>query len=305
MPAESPEASAHVQSSQAQELLRLLRPYQWIKNVFVFAGVLFGGELTEADHVVGAIGAFVGFSLISSGVYVMNDLADRERDRLHPVKRLRPLAAGTVSTPLAIALGALLLIAGAGVSWMASPWVAAAVGLYVVLNGAYSAGLKHVVILDVFMIAGGFMLRLLAGTAALGIPPSQWLLLCGLMVALFLGFAKRRSELFSTPEGAYGHRRVLESYTPAMLDVILAVTATAVLITYSLYTVSPETVRIHGTEHLIYTVPFVLFGLFRYLFLLYRRTGGEDPSRELVRDPFITGAAALWFALTAWLLYGG
>jgi len=288
-----------------RELLRLMRPYQWIKNVFVFAGVLFGGELTDADLVLRAFAAFVGFSLISSAVYVINDLSDRERDRLHPVKRLRPLAAGTVSAPAAIVLAGTLLAFGTAIAWSASPWVLAAVLLYVFLNGTYSAGLKHVVILDVFMIAAGFMLRLLAGTAGLGIPPSHWLLLCGMMVSLFMGFAKRRSELSSSIEGEYGHRRVLESYTPALLDAMIAVTATSVVITYSLYTMSPDTVLIHGTDKLIYTVPFVLFGLFRYLFLLYRRTGGEDPSRELVRDPSILTAASLWLAVTAWLLYGG
>lgn len=290
--------------SPVRELLRLMRPYQWNKNLFVFAGVLFGGDLLHADTLLRAVGAFAAFSLTASAVYAINDLLDRERDRLHPVKRERPLAAGTVSPSAAVALAAMLLVVGFGVSWISSPQIFAAVCVYLILNAGYSLGLKHVVILDVFMIAAGFMLRLLAGTSGIGIPPSHWLLLCGMMVALFLGFAKRRSELASSGDGASGQRRVLESYTPALLDVMIAVTVTSAVMTYGLYTMSADTIRIHGTGDLIYTVPFVLFGMFRYLFLLYRRTGGEDPSRELMGDHYIVGAAVLWLALTSWLLYG-
>jgi 4-hydroxybenzoate polyprenyltransferase len=241
---------------------------------------------------------------VSSAVYVFNDLRDREADRQHPRKRSRPLASGAVSPTsagvFAAVLGVLGLALGASVSHAATAILAA----YVALNVGYSLGLKHVPILDVFLIAGGFMLRILAGTTGVGIPPSQWLLLCGLMLTVFLGLAKRRAELAALEEGGGSHRPVLDEYTPASLDAMMSISAAGVIVTYSLYTVSPETVRLHGTDQLILTLPFVLYGIFRYVQRLHRG-GGGDPAWELIHDPHLIAAGCGWLATTLWLLTRG
>jgi 4-hydroxybenzoate polyprenyltransferase len=286
--------------------LRLLRPHQWVKNGFVFVGLLFGHAWNEPEKVALALSAFAAFCLLSGAVYAMNDILDREEDRRHPAKARRPLASGAASVRGAALL--MLACAAAGL-WLAlahagsSPWIFLA---YLALNVGYSLGLKHVVILDVFIIAAGFMLRILAGTLGIGIAPSQWLLLCGLLLTLFLGFAKRHAELNALGgEGgsaAGRHRRVLEHYTHALLDQMITVAAAGTVVSYSLYTVSEETVALHGTTDLIYTVPFVLYGMFRYLFLLHRRGGGGDPALELMRDPHLMAAMAGWLATTLWIL---
>lgn len=285
-------------------LVKLLRPHQWIKNGFVFLGVLFGHAWNDPARVLLALNAFVAFCLISSAVYVMNDLVDREQDRAHPQKRHRPLASGTISVGAAVALmascggtGLVLGVFGGG----ALPGVFLG---YVLLNLGYSFGLKHIVILDVFLIAAGFMLRILAGTLGIGITPSQWLLLTGLLLTLFLGFAKRRAELGALHEDGGAHRRVLAHYSAPLLDQMITVAAAGVLVAYSLYTLAPETVRLHGTDKLIYTVPFVLYGMFRYLFLLHRRGGGGDPALDLVRDPHLVIAGLAWLVTTMTLLAG-
>jgi 4-hydroxybenzoate polyprenyltransferase len=172
---------------------------------------------------------------------------------------------------------------------------------YALINVAYSLGVKHIVVLDVFAIASGFMLRILAGTVGVGIPPSQWLLLCGLMIALFLGFSKRRAELYATGEDM-SHRRVLENYHPVFLDKMIVLTATCVILTYSLYTLSPVTIQTHKTDALIHTVPFVMYGIFRYIYSLHNQTGGTEPAREIFRDPHVLIAIVGWLAVTLWLI---
>ena len=285
-------------------LMRLLRPHQWLKNGFVFVGLLFGHAWADPVRLGQALAAFAAFCLLASAVYVMNDLIDREQDRLHPEKKNRPLAAGTVSVSAAAVLAATCLVAGGAVAvlWAGSaPWVFFA---YVALNIAYSFGLKHIVILDVFIIASGFMLRILAGTLGLGIAPSQWLLLCGLMLTLFLGFAKRRAELDALPADGGVHRRVLEHYTAPMLNRFIGVAAAGTVISYAFYTVSAETVALHGTRGLIATVPFVLYGVLRYLWRLHARGGGGDPAQELLTDPHLLAATAGWLLLVLALLGG-
>ena len=290
-------------------LIRLLRPHQWVKNGFVFVGLLFGHAWRDPDAVALALSAFLAFCLLSSAVYVVNDLVDREQDRRHPDKCHRPLASGTVGVPAALVLAALCLAGGLGLAFglfagpglpaSQAPWLFVA---YLLLNAGYSAGLKHVVVLDVFLIAAGFMLRLLAGTLGIGIWPSHWLLLCGLMLTLFLGFAKRRAELNALLDESGRHRRVLDQYTAPMLDQFITVAAGATVIAYSLYTVSEETIALHGTPWLILTVPCVAYGLLRYLYRLHRAGGGGDPARELLTDPHLLGVFALWLGLVVWLL---
>ena len=282
-------------------LLRLLRPRQWVKNAFVFAGVLFSGRFAEALVLQTALLAALAFSLMSSAVYVLNDYLDRESDRAHPRKRRRPLASGEV-TPAQGMITALACLAGAAAAaWCADPRVLAIVGLYLAINVAYSLQLKHFAVLDVFCIASGFMLRIIAGTWGIHIPPSGWLILTGMFITLFLGFAKRRAE-WSDANGLHSRRRVLDDYSQQLLDSFLSITATATVISFGLYTLDAKTIEQHHTDKLIYTLPFVLFGLFRYLFLLHSRNKGENPSADVFTDSQLILCGVAFAGATVWLL---
>lgn len=285
-----------------RQLWRLMRPLQWVKNGFVLMGLVFANAWRQPLMLRQVLTVFAAFSLVASGVYIFNDLLDREQDMLHPKKKQRPLAAGSISTKAALALLCLLWLLGGALGFYVSTAVLVILLLYVCINIAYSLGLKHVVLLDVFIIAGGFMLRILAGTTGVRIAPSQWLLLCGLMVALFLGFAKRRAELYALSDETKNHRRVLENYQPVLLDKMIVVTATCVILTYSLYTMSPVTIQTHHTESLIYTVPFVMYAIFRYIYALHHRQTGTDPAQEIFRDPHILISVTGWLLLTLWLI---
>jgi 4-hydroxybenzoate polyprenyltransferase len=288
--------------NQLTLLLKLLRPHQWIKSGFVFVGLLFGHVWNNGPVVQQVLLAAVAFSLAASSIYVLNDMADRERDRQHPEKCKRPLASGAVGPAQALLLAGACLLAALACAAAASLTVLAIVSAYVLLNVAYSLRLKHIVLLDVFIIASGFMLRILAGTLGVGIAPSHWLLLCGLMLTLFLGFAKRRAELNALVGHGGSHRKVLDDYDPTLLDELTGICAGGAIIGYSLYTVSAETVAMHGTGDLIYTVPFVIYGIFRYLYLLHRRGGGGDPSAACCRTTTCSGAFCGWFASVILLL---
>jgi 4-hydroxybenzoate polyprenyltransferase len=272
-------------------LMALMRPHQWLKNVFVFAGLLFSQAWFNVPLVERVLYAFLAFCCFSSLVYILNDWHDRAADAQHPTKRRRPLASGAVSPRAALLLAAVLLLLGLALAW-GSRALLIILALYVALNLAYSWRLKHVPVVDVAIIASGFMLRLLAGTVAVGIPPSRWLLLTGLFVALFLGFSKRKAETFHEPGQ---QRAVLEHYPPALLDTYIASTMTATVITYGLYATSIEAMQQHG-ERLVYTVPVVVFGLLRYAYQVHRGRG-EDVSRDLLRDPWILAAGIAWLAI--------
>ena len=284
------------------DLLRLMRPHQWIKNTFVFTGLLFGHAWHDPNLVTLVVVAFIAFCLVSSTVYIINDIVDLEQDRHHPKKTRRPLASGQVSVTAAVILAAVLGTLGLGLAYGASKTVVVILVAYALMNIAYSLRLKHVVILDVFIIATGFMLRILAGTLAVGIPPSQWLLLCGMMVTLFLGFTKRRAEIMALAEDKAAHRKVLEHYSPVLLDKMIGVTAAGLIMSYSLYTMNPDTIRIQGTSNLIYTVPFVMYGVFRYIYLLHHQSKGADTAHDLVRDPHLFIVVGAWLAATLWLI---
>jgi 4-hydroxybenzoate polyprenyltransferase len=273
-----------------------------VKNGFVLAGLLFGHAWDQPEYVAAAIAATLAFCLASSAVYAFNDARDAERDREHPDKNGRPVARGAISAGAALGIAAALAAAALGIAAWTGWQVAATAGAYLALNAAYSLGLKHVPVLDVFAIAAGFMLRLLAGTWGIGIEPSRWLLACGFLLTLFLGFAKRRAELERLAGDAGQHRAVLESYTLAFLDKAVFACVVGMVVTYGLYTVSAETVALHGTEQLIWTLPWVLLGSFRYLFRLHFRGGGGDPTQELLRDPLLAASALGWVATVAWLI---
>jgi 4-hydroxybenzoate polyprenyltransferase len=286
----------------ARDVLQLLRPHQWVKNGFVLAGLLFGHAWDAPGFVAAALAATAAFCLASSAVYAFNDAHDAARDRVHPEKNGRPVARGAISAAAARGIAAALAAAALGVAAWTGWEVAALVAAYVALNVAYSLGLKHVPVVDVFLIAAGFMLRLLAGTWGIGIEPSRWLLACGFLLTLFLGFAKRRAELERLAEDAAQHRTVLESYTFAFLDKAVFACVIGMVVTYALYTVSEDTVALHGTENLIWTLPWVLLGSFRYLFRLNFRGGGGDPTQELLRDPLLAAAALGWVGTVLWLI---
>jgi 4-hydroxybenzoate polyprenyltransferase len=286
-------------------IVKLLRPDQYIKNGFVWLGMIFAQRWDWQTFGEVAV-AFTAFCAAASAVYVFNDILDVEADRRHPVKRHRPIASGAVSPSqawLVCAAFAVLAIVLAGfVSTMTSGLILA----YLAINAAYSWRLKHVAILDVFIIAAGFMLRILAGTLGVGIDPSHWLLLTGLMLTLFLGFAKRQAELLmlanagETDRGAT--RRVLDDYSPAILDLFLGVTAACTVLSYGLYTVSPETLAAHGTGALFYTVPFVIYGIFRYVFLLHRHHRGNDAAADFLADWQLMLTVLGWLVVTVAVL---
>jgi 4-hydroxybenzoate polyprenyltransferase len=288
--------------NSAGDLWRLMRPRQWVKNGFVFVGLLFANAWHQPQLRLRVFLAAIAFCLVSSGVYIFNDLMDREQDRNHERKKTRPLAAGKISSGTAVILLIVLWIIGFGAALLVSRTVLGLLLLYIVINVAYSVRLKEVVLLDVFLVAAGFMLRILAGTIGVGIPPSQWLLICGLMMALFLGFTKRRAELYAATGNGSSQRKVLDHYTPVLLDKMIVITASCVILTYSLYTMSPVTIQVHHTDALIYTVPFVMYGIFRYIYTLHTRATGSDPAQEIFRDPHILLSIAGWLAVTLWLL---
>ena len=269
-------------------LIKLLRPHQWLKNCFVFAGLLFSQLWSDTVFVERVLLAFAAFCVASSLVYLFNDWHDRKQDMLHPTKRHRPFASGSVSATTGLVLAGVLL---AGTVWLAmgNPVLLALMGIYLLLNIAYSLRLKQVPVVDVFVIASGFMLRLLAGTVGVGIAPSHWLLLTGMFVALFLGFAKRKAESF---HALSSQRAVLSHYPPALLDTFIAMTMTAMLITYCLFAISPESQSRHGVR-LIYTVPLVIFATLRYTYQVHRGRG-EDAAHDLLRDPWILLAGICW-----------
>jgi 4-hydroxybenzoate polyprenyltransferase len=290
--------------SFASNLIRALRPRQWTKNVLVFAGLIFGEKLRDPHALLLALGAFAVFCGLSGVVYLINDIRDREADRLHPLKSKRPIASGALAPRTALAAAvviALAALAGAFVISTGFGWVAVT---YVLLLTLYSVSLKHIVILDVLVVAGGFVLRAAGGALAVNVEFSHWLLMLTLLGALFLALSKRRAELVSLAGDAQGHRRILAEYSPYLLDQMIGVVTASVLLAYAFYTISPETVAKFGTDRLLWTVPFPLYGIFRYLYLVHQRAGGGNPSETLIEDRPIQVCVVLWGASVILILYG-
>lgn len=284
--------------------MRSLRPHQWAKNLFVLAPLVFAHGLLSPLLVGRGIAAFAAFCAASSAVYLLNDLRDRERDRHHPLKRHRPIAAGTVAASAAVAAAAVLLaVAGAMAAALGAAFALVLAG-YLTLNLLYTLGLKQVVILDVLLISIGFVLRVLAGGAAVGVEVSRWLLLCTIFLALFLAFSKRRHEIELQGERAADQRQVLSEYSPAFLDQMINVVTASAVVSYALYAIAPETTEKYDTQDLIWTIPMVLFGIFRYLFLVYQRPERKNPTEALLSDaPFVVNLL-LWGAAVVWIVYG-
>jgi 4-hydroxybenzoate polyprenyltransferase len=281
-----------------------LRPQQWTKNLLVFAGLIFAQRLFDPHALTISIGAFAVFCALSSVVYLVNDLFDRDADRLHPTKAQRPIASGALAPGAAWTAAVVLGAAAMTAALMINRSFAVVGGLYLVILSAYSVSLKHLVILDVLTLASGFVLRAVAGAVAIDVPFSNWLLLVTLLAALFIGLSKRRAELVSLADGASGHRRILAEYSPYLLDQMIGVVTASTLIAYAFYTISPEVVQRFGTDRLIYTVPFVIYGIFRYLYLVHQRAEGGNPSELLVTDRPLLGCLALWGLAVVIILYG-
>jgi len=289
--------------STAANLIVSVRPGEWTKNLFVFAGLLFGQRLTDPLAVKRAGLAFLIFCALAGVVYLVNDVADRDRDRQHPRKRNRPIASGALSVPTALGAAALLTACGLGAAWwLGRDFFAVAAG-YLLLLVLYSGPLKHIVIIDVLTIAIGFVLRVAAGAVAIGVPISQWLLICTILLALFLGLSKRRHEIVLLADGAIGHRRILEEYSPYLLDQMIGVVTASTLMAYMLYATSHETADRFGTSLLGLTIPFPLYGIFRYLYLVHRKEGGGSPAELLLNDRPLLACVALWAVGVAVIIY--
>jgi 4-hydroxybenzoate polyprenyltransferase len=280
-----------------------LRPRQWVKNLFVFAGLVFGQQLfTSAAGV--ATAAFVVFCALAGAVYLLNEVADRDRDRRHPDKRLRPVASGRLAVRPALAAAAILIVVGlAAAVWLSRPFALTAIA-YVGLLAAYSVWLKNIVIVDVLVVAIGFVLRAVAGAVAIGVAISGWLLICTILLALFLALGKRRHEVLTLEEGAAGHRPILAEYSAGLLDQMIAVVTASTVTAYALYTMSLETIAKFDSELLPVTLPFVLYGIFRYLYLLYRRQLGGNPSEIVLRDRALLVNTLAWLAVVLAIIYG-
>jgi 4-hydroxybenzoate polyprenyltransferase len=284
-------------------LLTSLRPGQWTKNLLVFAGVLFARELFNPVALTRAIAAFVIFCALSGAVYLVNDIADRDNDRRHPHKARRPIASGALSVTFAGCTAACLAIAALGAAFVLGAPFGAVASAYVALNLLYSGPLKHIVIIDVLTISIGFVLRAAAGALVIGVVMSHWLLVCTILLALFISLAKRRHELVLLAAGATTHRPILGEYSPYLLDQMIAVVTASTLVAYIFYTISPETEQKFGTEWLGLTIPFPLYGIFRYLYLVHQREGGGSPADLLLTDRPLLACVALWAAAVILIVY--
>ena len=289
--------------STVANLLVSLRPDQWTKNLIVFAALIFAVRLFDTAALALASAAFLIFCGLSGAVYLINDVSDREGDRQHPLKRMRPIASGALAPSTALLFSAVLIIAGLAAAFALRRSFGIAAASYVALVIVYSRALKHVVILDVMAIAIGFVLRAVAGGLVIGVPISDWLLVCTILGAMFLGLAKRRHELTLLADGATGHRRILEEYDPYLLDQMISVVAAATLVAYIIYCASPETAEKFGTRWLVLTTPFPIYGIFRYLYLVHRKHGGGSPSDVLLRDRPLLSCVALWGLAVVLIIY--
>ncbi len=287
------------------ELFKSIRPQQWLKNLFIFAPLIFSENIFNRSMFLLSLLAFAVFCLLSGALYILNDLKDIEEDRLHPIKSKRPLAAGRLKKTQAIAAFVVLSFVSLLLAAMVNReflWVCL---VYFVLQIAYSFALKHVVILDVFIVASGFFLRVIAGAVAIQVQISPWLLICTTLLALFLALSKRRHEILLLDEEAVNHRPILKEYSPYLLDQMISVATASTVIAYCLYTISGETIEKFGTNKLILTIPFVLYGIFRYLYLIHQKAEGGTPETLILKDRPLLFDVFLWITSAALIIYFG
>jgi len=280
-----------------------MRPVQWTKNLFVFAALIFAQGFFTPPLLLKTWGAFVVFCLVSGGLYIFNDLRDRDEDRSHPKKAQRPIARGDIRPGGALATFGILSAVGLAAAALLHPNFFAAVAAYFLLQLAYSLKLKRVVILDVFVIAAGFVIRVVSGGLVISVPISSWLLICTTLLALLLAMGKRRHELVLLDDRAGDHRPILKEYSSYLLDQMIAVVTASTLIAYCLYTISAETVQKFGTGHLIWTAAFVLYGIFRYLYLIHQKGKGGSPEELIIQDKPLLLNILLWGASVILIIY--
>jgi 4-hydroxybenzoate polyprenyltransferase len=292
-----------ITNSSAAGILECMRPVQWIKNTFVLAPLVFSVNLAVPGLVLKACLIFAAFCLAASGVYLLNDSIDWRSDLSHPEKRRRPIPSGRLSPALAAACGSVLLAMAVAVGFLANAPAGLFVCGYVLLNSLYSFRLKHVTIVDLMCIAIGFVLRVMAGAAAIEVQASHWLLMCTFLVALFLAIAKRRQELVTLAAGSGAHRRVLTSYSLPWLDQAATLVSGSAVVAYALYAFSPETQAKFGTDKLMYTVPFVVFGILRYLHLVHASDRTGNPTSALLIDKQLLGCVVGWVVACAMIIY--
>ncbi len=286
-----------------KNLFLSLRPKQWIKNSALFAPLLFSQNLFNGSLFLATLEAFGVFCLLTGSVYIFNDLKDLKEDRRHPVKRNRPLASGQVSPALASVVASLLFVLSLLIGWRISIPLAEIMGAYLLLQVLYTFYLKHLVILDIFSIATGFVFRVVAGGLAVGVHLSPWLLICTMLLSLFLAMAKRRHELIFLKEDAVNHRGILKEYSPYLLDQMMGVVTATTVMSYALYTISEETVSKFHTSNLIFTLPFVLYGIFRYLYLVHQKVEGGRPEEILLTDRPLLLTVLAWTLTVLVVLY--
>jgi 4-hydroxybenzoate polyprenyltransferase len=285
------------------DLLRSMRPQQWTKNFFLFAALIFSLNVTVIPYALKTLAAFAVFCLLSSAQYLINDVLDYAEDRRHPKKSLRPIASDRVPRRQAVLMAVLLSLVALIWAYSLNLAFFIAAAVYLVLLFAYSLKLKHVVILDMFIIAAGFVIRVVAGGLVIDVPLSSWLLICTTLLALFIAMTKRRHELVLLDDNASSHRPILKEYSPYLLDQMISVVTASTVIAYCLYTVSAETVEKFGTANLIYTTPFVLYGIFRYLYLVHQKGKGGSPEELLLKDRPLFLAVVFWIASAVGILY--
>ena len=290
-------------ATQAAGLLEAMRPAQWIKNGFVLAPLIFSSNLAATTPLVRALLAVATFCLAASGVYLWNDSLDWRADLVHPDKRSRPIPSGRLSVAMALASGSVFLGAALAMAFSLNPATGLLLSIYVGLNLLYSVWLKHAPIVDLMCIALGFVLRVMAGSAAIGVIASHWLLMCTFLLALFLGVAKRRQEVVKLAGDSARHRSVLVNYTLPWLDQASTLVAGATVVAYALYSVAPETQARFRTDHLIYTLPFVLFGILRYLQLVHEGDRTGNPTGALLTDKQLLGCVSLWVLACVAIIY--
>jgi len=280
-----------------------LRPAQWTKNLFVFAALVFARKIFDAPLFLRTLGAFAVFCLLSGSIYILNDVLDYDEDRIHPKKSRRPIAAGRIGRGRAAVLAVVFAAASLACAFALSSALFVVAAVYFVLQVAYSIKLKHVVILDVFLVASGFVLRVVAGGVVIHVQLSSWLLICTTLLALFIAMSKRRHELVLLEDDASSHRPILKEYSAYLLDQMISVVTASTVIAYCLYTVSEDTIRKFGTSHLIYTTPFVLYGIFRYLYLVHKKGQGGSPEELVLKDKPLAVTVFLWIATAVAILY--
>ena len=290
-------------TAKAGDWLVLLRPEQWVKNTLVFAALIFSRHLFIPESVARTLLAFVSFCLLASAAYVVNDVHDADKDRRHPLKSLRPIASGRISARGALASAAGLATVALSLGALLGVGFVMTAAAYAVLQLLYSFALKDVVILDAMAIATGFVLRAVAGGVVISVEVSPWLIICTFLLALFLGFSKRRHEVVLLEDQAGAHRGSLREYSPYFLDQMISVVTASTVVAYAIYTVSPEVREKLHTDQLYLTIPFVLYGIFRYLYLVHQREGGGNPTRELLTDRPLWVNVLLWSGTAIWLLY--